>query len=59
LFFSHGTITLLTVIFIAVYIKETEGLSDREKKVMYAPKEYRDRVRQKVLSGFCTTEFEN
>jgi hypothetical protein len=59
LFFSHGTITLLTVIFIAVYIKETEGLSDREKKVMYAPKEYRDIVRQKVLSGFCTTDFEN
>ena len=33
------------VVFIVVFIKETANLTDREKKVIYAPKEYREKVK--------------
>jgi hypothetical protein len=33
------------VVFIAVFIKETGHLTDREKKVIYAPEEYREKVK--------------
>lgn len=46
LFYIHGTLTLAVVLFIVVYIKETGHLTDREKKVIFAPEEYRERARQ-------------
>jgi len=44
LFYFNGGATFLMVIFIVVFIKETAHLTDREKKVVYAPKEYREKV---------------
>jgi hypothetical protein len=39
MFFLLGGITLLGAIFVAVFIKETKGLSDKEKKQLYTPKD--------------------
>lgn len=39
MFFILGGITLLGAVFVAVYIKETKGLSDREKKQLYTPQD--------------------
>ena len=41
MFFLLGTVTLLGAIFIAVYVKETKGLSDLEKKSLYFPEDLR------------------
>ena len=40
MFFLLGGITLLGALFVAVYIKETKGLSDKEKKQLYTPVEF-------------------
>lgn len=39
MFFLLGSITLLGAIFIAVFVKETKGLSDLEKKSLYYPED--------------------
>jgi len=39
MFFLLGGITLLGAVFVAVFIKETKGLSDKEKKQLYTPKD--------------------
>jgi hypothetical protein len=46
LFYINGSLTLAIVVFIVVFIKETGHLTDREKKVIYAPEEYREKVKQ-------------
>jgi len=42
MFFLLGGITLLGAAFVAIYIKETKGLSDKEKKSLYTPQEMLD-----------------
>jgi len=59
LFYINGGLTMVVVLFIVVFIKETGHLTDREKKVVYAPEEYREKVRYMVLRGLCTTDSEN
>jgi hypothetical protein len=59
LFYINGGLTMIVVLFIVVFIKETGHLTDREKKVVYAPEEYREKVKQMVLKGYCTSDFEN
>ena len=39
MFFLLGGITLLGAIFIQVFVKETKGLSDLEKKQLYMPED--------------------
>jgi hypothetical protein len=50
LFFLFGSVTLLGAIFIAVFIKETKGLTDLEKKSLYIPEDL------KVVSTSTTAE---
>lgn len=57
-FYMHGILTLAAFVFIAVFIKETGNLTDREKKVLFAPKEYREKVKRQVDLDLCTTDFE-
>jgi hypothetical protein len=59
LFYFNGGVTIFTVIFIIVFIKETAHLTDREKKVVYAPEEYREKVKQMIMRGFGSTDIEN
>jgi hypothetical protein len=40
LFLANGTLTLLSALFVLVFIKETAHLTDKEKKVLYAPPKY-------------------
>jgi hypothetical protein len=40
LFLGNGILTLLTALFVCVFIKETAHLTDKEKKVLYAPPKY-------------------
>jgi len=40
MFFLLGTITLIGAVFVLVFVKETKGLSDLEKKQLYMPKEF-------------------
>ena len=42
MFFLLGGITLLGAVFVAIYIKETKGLSDKEKKSLYTPQDMLD-----------------
>jgi hypothetical protein len=42
MFFLLGGITLLGAVFVLVYIKETKGLSDKEKKSLYTPQDMLD-----------------
>jgi len=39
MFFLLGGITLVGAVFVWFYIKETKGLSDKEKKQLYTPKD--------------------
>jgi len=39
MFFLLGGITLAGAVFVWFYIKETKGLSDKEKKQLYTPKD--------------------
>jgi hypothetical protein len=39
MFFLLGGITLAGAVFVWIYIKETKGLSDKEKKQLYTPKD--------------------
>lgn len=41
-----------------MFIKETANLNDREKKVLYAPKKYREKVKRQVDLDLSTTDFE-
>lgn len=40
MFFILGGITLLGAVFVKIFIKETKGLSDLQKKQLYMPDEY-------------------
>ena len=42
MFFLLGGITLVGALFVAIYIKETKGLSDKEKKQLYTPQQLLD-----------------
>ena len=42
MFFLLGGVTFLGAIFIHVYVKETKGLTDKEKKELYTPDELKD-----------------
>ena len=48
LFLANGTLTLLSALFVLVFIKETAHLTDKEKKVLYAPPKYMEKVRQNM-----------
>jgi len=39
MFFFFGSVTLLGAIFIALFVKETRGLSDLDKKALYFPED--------------------
>lgn len=41
MFFLLGSVTLVGAIFIAIFVKETKGLSDIEKKSLYMPDDLR------------------
>ena len=41
-FFFHCVCTFLGLIFMYIYLKETDGLTDKQKKELYIPKEYMD-----------------
>lgn len=41
MFFFLGGVTFLGAIFIAIFVKETAGLNDIDKKLLYTPEEYR------------------
>jgi hypothetical protein len=43
MFFILGSITLIGAIFVQVFIKETKGLNDKEKKELYMPEEFKDK----------------
>ena len=58
MFYVHGFMTMAAFVYIAVYIKETGNLTDREKKVIFAPLIYREKVKRQVDSGLCTTDFD-
>jgi hypothetical protein len=40
MFFILGGVTLIGAIFVQIWIKETKGLTDLEKKQLYMPEEY-------------------
>lgn len=42
MFFFLGGVTFLGAVFIFFFVKETQGLSDKQKKLLYTPKEYLD-----------------
>lgn len=42
MFFLLGGITLVGAAFVAIYVKETKGLSDKEKKQLYTPQDLLD-----------------
>jgi hypothetical protein len=42
MFFLLGGVTLVGALFVAVFIKETKGLSDMEKKSLYTPQDLLD-----------------
>jgi hypothetical protein len=48
LFISNGVLTLLSALFVCIFIKETANLTDQEKKVLYAPPKYMEKVRQNM-----------
>jgi hypothetical protein len=50
MFFFFGTVTLVGAIFIALFVKETKGLTDLEKKSLYFPEDL------KVTSSSTTAE---
>lgn len=39
MFFLLGGITLLGAVFVAVFVKETKGLTDKQKKTLFTPKD--------------------
>ena len=41
MFYLLGGITLVGAVFVAIFIKETKGLSDYEKKTLYMPEEFK------------------
>jgi len=48
MFYFLGAITLVGAVFVAIFIKETKGLSDMEKKTLYMPADLKvTPVRQK------------
>ena len=38
-FYIFGSITLIGAIWCTIYVKESKGLSDQDKKSLYEPKE--------------------
>ena len=40
MFFFLGGVTFIGAVFIFFFVKETSGLSDKEKKQLYTPKEF-------------------
>jgi hypothetical protein len=40
MFFFLGGVTFIGAVFIHVFIKETKGLSDKQKKLLYTPPQY-------------------
>lgn len=40
MFFFLGGVTFIGAIFIKIFVKETRGLDDKEKKLLYTPVEY-------------------
>ena len=40
MFFFLGGITFLGAVFIFFFVKETSGLDDKTKKLLYTPKEF-------------------
>lgn len=42
MFFLLGGVTLVGALFVAVFIKETKGLTDFEKKSLYTPQDLLD-----------------
>ena len=40
MFFILGGVTLLGSIFVKIFVKETKGLSDKEKKQLYMPEKF-------------------
>ena len=49
MFFFLGTITLIGAIFIAIFVKETKGLSDIEKKQLYYPEDIKSKLASKTM----------
>jgi hypothetical protein len=45
-FFILGVVTLAGAIFIKIFVKETKGLSDIQKKQLYMPQEFIDADKQ-------------
>lgn len=41
-FYTFGTITLIGFAYVLIFIKDTTGLSDREKKTLYTSKKIQD-----------------
>lgn len=58
MFFFFGTITLLGAIFMAVYIKETKGLTDLEKKSLYYPEDIKAEMSEKRIQESAGRGFE-
>lgn len=56
MFFLLGGITLLGAIFVAVYIKETKGLSDKEKKSLYTPQDMLDEDAKEAIQMTSTVK---
>ena len=45
-FFIFGVITLIGAAYIALFIKDTTGLSDRQKKTLYLEKDNSEQVNE-------------
>ena len=59
MFLLLGIVTLIGAIFVAVFIKETKGLSDKQKKQLFTPKDllHLDKQRDQIkLASIKTNE---
>jgi len=56
MFFLLGGITLLGAVFVLVYIKETKGLSDKEKKSLYTPQDMLDEDAKEAIQMTSTVK---
>ena len=55
LFIINGGLTLLSALFVFICIKETAHLSDKEKKVLYAPPFYLEQIRNQIVSDYASS----
>lgn len=51
MFFILGGVTLLGSAFIQIFVKETKGLSDKQKKQLYMPEDYILEEKQAALQA--------